>query len=165
MLMWLRALSGWKLVLFVAGISAAATGSAGFVAGKKWERADRYEQATDALVALQELAQESLDGLNQKWLAAVAQAQVDVEEWSLQNQMDVALIEDLLRGQANIRSEFRDLENKIQITTDIGTCVFSADAIRLLNTASDAANAARTGAGGESGVTEEIETGGSDGGV
>lgn len=158
MLGFLTVLGTWKIAL----IAAVAAMAMGFYAGQRWEKADRYEEAQDRMVALNKAYDLSIEHIGSAWQKEVDKVRVDVEQWSLQNQIDENLIRKLLAGQVTIRRDFDDLEDTIQITTDVGTCQFSADAIRLLNASSAAANRDRA-TEDRIGHTGENETGGSNG--
>lgn len=143
MLGFLTGLGTWKIVL----IAAVPVVAMSFYAGQRWEKADRYKDAKAYIVALDNAHKQSIKNIGSAWRGEADKARIEVEAWSLQNQVDESLIRKLLAGQVTIRRDFNDLEDIIQITTDIGTCQFSPDAVRLLNASSAAAN--RTGSAGD----------------
>jgi hypothetical protein len=141
MIGWIRGLSSIKTMMLVSLATAAITGTTAFIAGVRWEKADRYDDALAQLQLIEDQATQSLVHLNAAWVAAANKAKIDIREWNLQNTSDKELFTRLLAGQADIRSQFDDLEKDIFITTDFGTCKLSDDAVRLLRSAANAANA------------------------
>ncbi len=129
------------------GLKLAALGTAlgltlGFTAGLKWEKADRYEDVVTQVAAIQVQATKSLDILNGRWEVESERAKIQVEDWGVRNTLDQKLIMQLLDGQSLIRSRFDEINQSITITTDLGTCRLSPDAVLLLQQASVAANRA-----------------------
>lgn len=120
-------------------IASLVSGAVAFTAGIKWERANQVDAMKVQIAALSEQAQTALDDLSSKWKEEAAQAQIDVNEWNLQNQSDMSLLQELLRGQDDIRDKFDELGNEITITTDFGTCELSPAAVELLRNASRSA--------------------------
>ena len=141
MMSWFKGLSSIKMMIMVSTITAVIVGSTAFIAGVRWEKADRYDEAVARIKVIEAQATQSLDNLNKEWKSAANKAKLDVKEWNLQNTIDETLFTRLLAGQADIRSQFDDLENDIFITTDFGTCQLSPAAIQLLRSSADAANA------------------------
>ena len=134
-------LGSLKMTLIVASATAAIVGSTAFIAGVRWEKADRYDEAVAQIQLIEAQATQSLDALNDQWQDVAKQAQIRVEDWTLQNAVDEDMFDRLLNGQSEIRSKFNDLERDIFITTDFGTCKLSDDAVRLLRKAAFIANA------------------------
>ena len=129
-----------RIVFLSVTLTAAIVGSAAFIAGARWEKAERYDEALLEIQKIEDQAVQSLEKLNAQWAIEARKAQIQVEEWNLQNRADEELFDRLLNGQSIIRSRFNDLEKEVFITNDFGTCQLSPDAIRLLRQASDAAN-------------------------
>jgi len=128
------------------GLKLAAIGTAvglalGFTAGLKWEKADRYKDAVTQIEAIQVQATDSLAILNSRWEVEAGRVKIQVEDWNARSTLDQDLMKRLLSGQSLIRSRFDEFNNTITITTDLGTCQLSDDAVRLLRQASAAANA------------------------
>ena len=130
----------WFTTIRLAIIGSIAALAVGFYAGQRWEKADRYDDAQKQIAALDAAFKKSVENVSTAWKDEAEKARIKVEEWSLQNQVDEGLIRQLLAGQVVIRREFDDLGEQIKITSDVGTCVFTADAVKLLRAASDAAN-------------------------
>jgi hypothetical protein len=128
----------FKLVLLFSILTG--TSSAAFVAGVRWDKAERYDESVAAVAALEEQATQSLVNLNLRWEEVATNAQINIEDWNLQHQVDNRVLDQLLAGQSIIRSQFNDIENEIYVTTDLGTCELSPDAVRLLRQSSEAAN-------------------------
>ncbi len=154
MLGFLTGLGTWKIALMVS----VTTLAMGFYAGQRWEKADRYKDAQAYIVALDKAHKQSIENIGSAWQAEADKARIEVEAWGLQNQVDENLIRELLAGQVTIRRDFDELENTIQITTDVGTCKFSLDAVRLLNASSATANRDRA-AGDKPADSSEDEAG------
>lgn len=138
-------LGTWKLMAIGCGATALIVGSTAFMAGVRWEKADRYDEAKATITAIEAQATQSLEALTERWQNAASEAQIRIEDWNLQNAVDTELFNELLRGQSEIRSKFDELESDILVTTDFGTCKLSPDAIRLLREAADTANNRRAG--------------------
>jgi len=136
MLNWFAGLGTLKISLIVA----AATFAAGTFAGIRWQKGALYDDAEKRVEVLYEAFSEALGEVGNAWRVEAERAKIKVEEWSLQNREDEALMRELAENQVMIRRGFDDLEKTIRVTSDVGTCVFTADALRLLNAASHAAN-------------------------
>ena len=108
----------------------------GFSAGIKWEKADRYEEASAILTGLTQQYADDMSTLNGLWESEAARARIQVEAWNVQNQVDADLVQRLLQGQSIIRSKFDEINDDIRVLTDLGICTFSPDAVSLLREAS-----------------------------
>lgn len=136
----------------------------GFASGLKWEKADRVAQFETALTELQDRHSSLITEQDQAWKEAIDEVRLDLDGWVTQNQRDDALILQLIEGQDTLRREFRGIEVEI-ITTDVGTCLLSPDAVRLLNEATDAANRGAAPTGSELADPGAGQTPGSDAGL
>lgn len=128
----------FKILLKISLMGAVAAVS--FVGGVRWDKAERYDESVERILAIEEQAGKSLTNLSTRWEAEATNAKIYVEEWNLQQRNDSILFEQLLDGQSKIRSQFNELETEIFITTDLGTCQLTANAVRLLRESSAAAN-------------------------
>lgn len=131
----LLGMSSWKLMLLVAGVTSVTVGSTAFIAGLKWERADRYKEAKSYITEIELQAIASMNTINSRWEAEAVRARIEVENWNIQATIDQALFNKLLSGQAEIRNKFDGIQKEIIVTNDFGTCKLSNDAIRLLRQA------------------------------
>lgn len=135
-------LANWKMML----IATAASGvvSFSFLLGVRWAEHEQLEEARATIVAIETQAVRSLDTLNSLWEVEASRAKIEVEKWERQNSIDETLIQELLIGQSEIRSKFDEINQQITITTSLGECTFTPDAVRMLRDASEATDAATT---------------------
>jgi len=133
MLFWLRGLSTLKMMLLVTTVSTVIAGSTGFIAGKRWVKGDLYDQMVTQY-------DENIETLNDRWQDAADSAQIQVEDWNLQNTSDNELLSRLLNGQSDIRRQFNEFEKDMLVINDFGACQLSDAAVRLLIDAGAAAN-------------------------
>ncbi len=128
----------FKLLLLISIISVSA--GVGFVGGVRWDKAERYDEEVSRLAEFKTEATEAFTSLSEGWKKQARDAQDYVLARNLQHSADVKILDKLLIGQSLIRSQFDDIDNKIYITSDLGTCSLSPDAVRLLRESSQAAN-------------------------
>ena len=139
MIQYLKLLNPY-MVIAAMGV-AAATFAGGFFAGKKWEKAELVDDYVEAIAMFQEEANSLIQTQDERWNSAITEVRGNLNEWALQNETDEALILRLIEGQDALRRDFRGMETEIMVV-DVGTCSFSPDAVRLLKSATAAANAA-----------------------
>ena len=133
-------LGGWGSKVAAGGylyaIIAGATLLFGFYAGIRWEKGAQTVELRQTMMQLEDQANQAIENLDARWKTAATNAQIQVTEWNLQNQVDNQIIAKILAGQDDIRRKFDDINTEITITTDFGTCQLSPDAVRLLRAAS-----------------------------
>jgi len=135
-----KAVASIGTILKFGALALVMTSAGGFYAGVRWEKGVQYDLYVDRTELIEEQAVASLDNLTARWETAAENAKIDVQNWQIQNTTDTKLFDRVLAGQQDIGSRFDELNQDIYITTDMGSCQLSADAVRLLREASEAAN-------------------------
>jgi len=138
-----KAISGIALIIKVGIASVLLAGSFGMYAGVRWEKGRQYDLMVDRSAEITARYEEGIETLGERWQLAADNAKIDVQNWQIQDDADTTLFDKVLAGQAELGAKFNELNKDITITSDMGVCKLSPDAVRLLREASKTANSTR----------------------
>ena len=135
----MKFLVGWKLCAIASAFAAAIS----FYAGQRWEKGSLTTQYKAQITANAQTYEKNLQLQNFRWGAEVAKLKLNLLAWEDQAYKDTQTINNLVKMQDQLRSQFDALDTEITVVSYFGVCNFSDDAVSLLHTASETAAVAR----------------------